>query len=223
MHLRDRLDEYTWLLPEAHSWTRSPAAGVARVMLDRAGGEIAKATSLVRYAPGSRFKAHEHPYGEEFVVLDGEFVDEHGAYPAYTYVRNPHGSRHVPGSPKGCVIFVRLRQMAADDSRHCVLPLDRNFPETGFSIDVLHEAGHERVVLVRAAADTRVALPACYEAQEALLIDGQVQWQTDQVRTLLPWSWLRVPPGHPLRLQTLTPSLIYVRTRMHGFGDPSIH
>lgn len=222
MHLRDRLDEYTWLLPEAHAWTRSPAPGVARILLDRVGQETAKATSLVRYAPGSSFKAHEHPYGEEFIVLDGEFADEHGTFPAYTYVRNPHGSRHVPQSPQGCVIFVRLRQMASTDDRHCVLPIGRDTPPAGFTAELLHAAGHERVTLIRAAAGVRVAMPACYEAQEALLIEGRAEWQTEQVRTLDRWSWLRVPPGHPLRLQTLAPSLIYVRTRMQSFGDPSI-
>lgn len=219
MHLRDRLDEYSWLLPQAHAWTRSPASGVERIMLDRVGRETARATSLVRYAAGSCFTAHEHPFGEEFLVLDGEFADEHGAFPAYTYVRNPHGSKHIPQSAKGCTIFVRLRQMASTDDRHCVIPIDRHTPHSGFTRELLHAAGHERVQLIRAAAGERVALPACYEAQEALLMEGRVEWQTDQVRTLEPWSWLRVPPGHPLRLQTLAPCLIYTRTRMQSFGD----
>lgn len=222
MHLRDRLDEYTWLLPPAHAWTKSPSPGVERILLDRVGQETAMATSLVRYAAGSSFKPHEHPYGEEFLVLEGEFADEHGAFPAYTYVRNPHGSRHIPQSPKGCVIFVRLRQMASTDDRRCVTHIDRHTPPSGSTTELLHEAGHERVMLIRAAANVRVALSACYEAQEALLIEGRAEWQTEQVRTLDRWSWLRVPPGHPLRVQTLEPCLIYVRTRMQSFGDPSI-
>jgi anti-sigma factor ChrR (cupin superfamily) len=51
------------------AWTPSPSAGVERRMLDRIGEEVARATSIVRYAPGSRFSAHTHGGGEEFLVL----------------------------------------------------------------------------------------------------------------------------------------------------------
>ena len=62
-------------------WVASPMAGVERRMLDRVGDEIARATTIVRYAPGSAFSAHVHTGGEEFVVLDGVFQDEHGDFP----------------------------------------------------------------------------------------------------------------------------------------------
>jgi hypothetical protein len=65
--------------------------GVERMMLDRIGDEVARATSLVRYAPNSTFSPHVHGGGEEFFVLEGEFGDEHRTYPAGTYVRNPIG------------------------------------------------------------------------------------------------------------------------------------
>jgi anti-sigma factor ChrR (cupin superfamily) len=61
-------------------WIASPIAGVDRRMLDRIGDEVARATSIVRYAPGSHFSAHTHGGGEEFLVLDGVFQDEHGDY-----------------------------------------------------------------------------------------------------------------------------------------------
>ena len=63
-------------------WTSSPIPGVDRRMLDRIGDEVARATSIVRYAPHSHFSAHTHGGGEEFLVLDGVFQDEHGDYPA---------------------------------------------------------------------------------------------------------------------------------------------
>lgn len=44
-------------------WIPSPQAGVERRLLFRIGQEQARATSLVRYAPGSRFNAHAHPGG----------------------------------------------------------------------------------------------------------------------------------------------------------------
>jgi anti-sigma factor ChrR (cupin superfamily) len=50
-------------------WQPSPAAGVQRRLLSREGGEDARATSVVRYAPGAAFSAHLHPQGEEILVL----------------------------------------------------------------------------------------------------------------------------------------------------------
>ena len=49
-------------------WVPSPMAGVERRMLDRIGDEVARATSIVRYAPGSQFSPHTHGGGEEFLV-----------------------------------------------------------------------------------------------------------------------------------------------------------
>src|SRR5207244_1651766 len=103
------------------SWLRSPLPGVERKVLERDGDEVARATSVVCYAAGSAFDAHEHVGGEEFFVLDGVFSDEQGDYPAGTYVRNPPGSRHRPFSRAGCVLFVKLRQIAADDGAQVVI------------------------------------------------------------------------------------------------------
>ena len=91
-------------------WTPSPIPGVDRRMLDRVGEEVARATSIVRYAPGSRFSPHTHGGGEEFLVLDGVFQDEHGDFPAGSYIRNPPTTSHTPGSEPGCTIFVKLWQ-----------------------------------------------------------------------------------------------------------------
>src|SRR6516162_5700894 len=54
-------------------WIPSPIKGVDRRMLDRIGDEVARATSIVRYAPHSHFSPHTHGGGEEFLVLDGVF------------------------------------------------------------------------------------------------------------------------------------------------------
>ena len=84
--------------PTPDDWVTSPMAGVLRRPLDRVGDEVARATSLVRYAPGSQFKRHMHGGGEEILVLDGVFSDEQGDYPAGTYLRNPPGTGHAPHS-----------------------------------------------------------------------------------------------------------------------------
>src|SRR3546814_4407076 len=79
-----------------YQWVASPQAGVERVMLDRLGGEQARATSIVRYAPSSRFPRHQHPGGEEILVLSGTFSEGNNHYPAGWYMRNPPGSSHQP-------------------------------------------------------------------------------------------------------------------------------
>ena len=92
-------------------WLASPLKGVERRMLERNGDEVARATSLVRYAQKSSFSRHQHDLGEEFLVLEGVFQDEHGQYPAGTYVKNPPGSSHTPFTDTGCTLFVKLRYL----------------------------------------------------------------------------------------------------------------
>src|SRR5215831_3202484 len=102
-------------------WKASPMAGVQRRMLDRIGDEVARATSIVRYAPESHFSPHVHGGGEEFLVLEGVFQDEHGDFPAGYYVRNPPQSHHTPGSRLGCTMFVKLWQFDLADRTHVVV------------------------------------------------------------------------------------------------------
>ncbi len=115
MDLNTDFSQRVLIHADAVPWVPSPIAGVDRRMLDRIGGEVARATSIVRYAPGSLFPPHPHGGGEEFIVLDGVFQDEHGDYPAGSYVRNPPTSRHQPASKTGCTIFVKLWQFDPDD------------------------------------------------------------------------------------------------------------
>ena len=102
-------------------WVASPQAGVERRMLDRIGGEVAKATTIVRYLPGAKFESHTHEFGEEILVLDGVFSDESGSYPAGTYLMNPPGSSHAPRSETGCILFVKLRHLGVDQRRREVI------------------------------------------------------------------------------------------------------
>lgn len=105
------------MTPEQYEWIPSPQKGVDRVMLDRIGAEKARATSIVRYAPSSIFPPHNHPNGEEILVLDGTFSEQDHDYPAGWYLRNPDGTSHQPFSHNGAVIFVKLRQMSSDDDQ----------------------------------------------------------------------------------------------------------
>lgn len=180
-------------------WQPSPMPGVDRRMLDRMGNEVARATSIVRYQPKSHFSPHVHHGGEEFFVLEGVFQDEHGDYPAGSYVRNPPQSRHRPGTEVGCVIFVKLWQFDSNDRN----PVSVNFdqmetavaPERpGVKITELFEDLRERVRIEYWQPGAHVALDAT-GGLEAFVLEGRV---TEGQDVLIPGSWLRIPVGGKL-------------------------
>ena len=56
----------------------------------------------------TRFNNHRHWGGEEILVIDGCFYDEHGMYPQGTWIRSPHLSSHKPWTQKeGALIYVK--------------------------------------------------------------------------------------------------------------------
>lgn len=179
---------------DAQPWIASPQPGVERRLLDRIGGEVARATSLVRYAPGRSFPAHTHALGEEFLVLDGVFSDEHGDYPAGTYVRNPPGSSHAPRTGPGCTIFVKLRQMQTDEAERVVRgTAAAAFAAAGAGLErlALFEDARETVAVERLAAGAAVP-PAPERQTEILVLSGGLR-RGESV--LGPRNWLRLPPG----------------------------
>jgi quercetin dioxygenase-like cupin family protein len=181
------------------SWVPSPISGVERRMLDRIGEEVSRATSIVRYAPNSRFSAHTHGGGEEFIVLDGVFSDEHGDFPAGSYIRNPPGSRHTPGSEKGCIIFVKLWQFDPEDSAHvCIdttkMPFLPARDRPGVEVLPLYKEARETVRLERWSADAQIFLPAS-GGIEILVLEGGF---SDGNEIFEPQSWLRLPADSTL-------------------------
>jgi len=184
-------------------WLASPIAGVARRMLHRVGDEVAQATSIVRYAPGSRFSAHTHNGGEEFLVLDGVFQDEHGDYPAGTYIRNPPQSRHTPGSANGCTIFVKLWQFDPQDRSHVIVHTDQlarvsDAQRPSVKVSPLYMDEREDVRLEEWAPHALIEL-ALPKGGEFLLLQGSM---TEGNEALAEQSWLRLPPGSHLSAQT---------------------
>ena len=96
--------------------------GVDRIKLDRVGTEIARATSIVRYAPHSLFTHHVHTGGEKIFVVDDIFGYEHGQYPAGTYLVNPTGTAYQPQiRAEGATLFMKLQQFDRADSFQCAI------------------------------------------------------------------------------------------------------
>lgn len=202
MNINDDFSNPASAHPETMQWVASPMAGVDRKMLDRIGEEVARATSIVRYAPGSHFSEHTHSGGEEFIVLDGTFQDEHGDYPAGTYVRNPIGTRHVPRSDKGCTIFVKLWQFAADDQRQCAidlgnLELDAVTEAPGVERAIIHQHPSETVAIECWARNAVRTLGNPHGA-ELLILDGTLEWKGESYAR---HGWLRLPGGEDAQLK----------------------
>ena len=176
-------------------WLPSPAAGVDRRMLYRVGGEVARATSIVRYAPGSSFARHSHTGGEEILVLEGTFQDEHGDFPAGSYFRNPPGTSHVPAARDGCVIFVRLWQFRTGDLAQIVQPPGGGQPLMAApGSRLLFDDGHERVTIVDVPAGDKIAVQNP-RGLEFLVITGSMALGAEDCP---PQSWGRMPAGSDL-------------------------
>ena len=203
MELNSNFDERVLVHSADLDWVDSPMKGVQRRMLDRIGDEVARATTIVKYDPGSQFSPHVHTGGEEFLVLDGVFQDEHGDFPAGSYIRNPPESSHTPGSEPGCVIFVKLWQFDPFDRTHVRLNVDKmgkliSQDRENVAITPLYEDEFETVQLEYWPANTEISLTA-EGGSELLVLDGHF---TEQEDTLKKFSWLRLPDGYQLRAKT---------------------
>lgn len=175
-------------------WVPSPLPGVERVMLDRLGAERGRATSLVRYAPGSSFPAHGHPGGEEILVLQGTFSDESGDHGRGWYLRHPPGSSHRPWSTDGALIFVKLWQMP--DSETSTVRTHTGHPATWMrDADIercpLHASDAEQVQLLRLPARAEFK-PDTARGAELLVIEGGL---AEAHANYEPFSWIRLPCG----------------------------
>lgn len=178
----------------ASDWTPSPTPGVERVVLEREGDEIAKATSLVRYAAGTVFPEHLHGGGEEILVLAGVFSDGSGDYAAGSYLRSPPGSRHSPSSAEGCLLLVKLWQFLPDDFATVRVHAHerRWFPGLvpGLTVCPLHEHGAESVALVRWAPHTNFNPHVHPGGEEILVIEGYFEDETGRYPA---GSWIKNP------------------------------
>lgn len=194
-------------------WISSPVEGIDRKMLERDGGEVARATTVVRFAPGAKFPFHEHVQGEEFFVLEGTFSDASGDYKAGSYLRNPAGTSHSPWSDEGCLILVKLRQFAEDDKAQKAIDTNvGDWQATGLDgLDVmpLHEHGSESVNLYRLAPGVTVPEHTHEEGEEFMVLEGTL---TDENGHYPKGTWVRQPAGSHHTPYSDGGCLLYVKT-----------
>ena len=179
---------------EQLDWLASPQSQVQRRLLARDGGEVARATSIVRYAPGARFTAHLHALGEEILVLEGTFSDELGDYGPGSYLKNPPGSSHAPFSVDGCTLFVKLRHLQPQDSERVVVDTRqarwRQGMVEGLTVLPLSEFGTTHTALVRWAPGTFFNPHRHYGGEEIFVVEGVFE---DEHGRYPQGCWIRSP------------------------------
>jgi hypothetical protein len=211
------------------SWAPSPSGTVWRKRVHLVGPpESGQVTSVVRYEQGSSFPAHDHPEGEEILVLDGVFSDEHGDWRAGTFLLNPEGFRHAPFSRPGCTLFVKLRQFPGRERRHVALDTSALAWEPGarpgIATKLLYaQDGFSDVVrLKRLEPRVDAGIVSYGEGAELFVLEGAF---SDESGEHARGTWLRFPLGathHPrasaagCTLYVKTGGLRYLRSARSG-------
>lgn len=203
-------------------WIETAAGGVRRKMIERIGGEVARATTVVNFQPNASFPAHVHRGGEEFLVLQGDWYDDWATQPAYTYVRNYIGSKHTPRiGPKGCTILVKLCQMSElhkepDHSQWDISESNRSWRVCssirGRQLLNVFESPLEEVHFERWQPNQSGYVDIPETGEEVFVIEGSFADELGEHRA---WSWSRNAGDRPRLKRTSGPQgcLLYVKSR----------
>lgn len=190
-------------------WTASPSGSVWRKRLHLVGpAESGQVTSIVRYDRNAEFPVHDHPDGEEILVLDGVFSDQEGDWPAGTYLLNPQGFRHAPFSRDGCVLFVKLRQFPGNDREHVALDTNQIPWEAGALAGIWRkrlytQTGYADVTELQ-KWDTAPGPLTYTDGAEIFVLEGGFE---DENGSYGAGYWLRLPAGsvhHPAPQKSCT-------------------
>jgi len=196
MNVNDDFSQRTVVHGRQSTWEDTRLYGVRRCQLDRVVDNLERITSLVEFAENSALSTHEHPGGEEILVLSGVFEDSYGSWPEGSYIRYPPGTVHAPHSDRGCVVLVKHCQFSLSDKTivhaninklEYIEPRDR----PGVSVASMYKDSRESVRVERWAPNAAINFTAEGGA-EIIVLKGSAVENSD---SLQPQSWLRVPIG----------------------------
>jgi len=214
MNLNGNLARYVSADTANQDWVASPSGTVFRKRVHLVGpAESGQVTSIVRYQPGATFPGHEHPDGEEILVLDGVFSDEHGDWPAGTFLLNPEGFSHAPFSKEGCLLFVKLRQYAGDKrEHHAIATNDLDWIEDSQHVASknLYQSSYYRdtMKLERWAAASRLEPRYFPGGAEYFVLEGEFE---DENGRYTSGSWLRIPVNADHQPYTTDGCTVYIK------------
>jgi anti-sigma factor ChrR (cupin superfamily) len=102
--------EHIVIRPEDQQWRQ----GIGNLRVLSLHAFNTESTALVSWPKNEVFQAHSHMGGEEVVVINGKFIDEHGEYPGGTWLRSPHMSQHFPRVEEETLIYVKVGHLLTD-------------------------------------------------------------------------------------------------------------
>ncbi len=197
-------------------WQESPAPGVWRKRLElRGDSEKGMVTSIVRFDPGCGFPMHDHPMGEEVLVLEGDFSDHSGTCNKGTFTLLPTGSRHAPSTQNGCTLFVKLCQYAGEGRP--TVKIDTTSDEEWETTqpgrrkrDLFNHPDYpENIRLSRLDPGTRIDMHSHDGGEEVFVIEGELY---DDDGRYPAGTWMRFPDGSSHAPATDTGCLLFVKT-----------
>ncbi|EAQ65458.1 hypothetical protein MED121_22342 [Marinomonas sp. MED121] len=197
---------------QAQKWQTSPSPLVYRKPLEREAKESGHTTSIVKYEANAHFASHPHPKGEEIFVLEGTFSDEHGDYPAGSYLRNPANTQHSPHSVTGCTLFVKLNQFQQGDQQAVNINTqtrDWLLGIGGLQVMPLHEFEGEHTALVKWPAGEHFQPHRHFGGEEILVLEGEFR---DEHGVYPKHTWLRSPHMSEHNPYVLEETVILVKT-----------
>ncbi|MGD8340335.1 MAG: cupin domain-containing protein [Gammaproteobacteria bacterium] len=202
-------------------WSPSPSPSVWRKRVHRVGPpESGQVTSVVRYEADSSFPAHEHPEGEEILVLEGVFSDDRGDWPAGTYLLNPEGYSHAPSSREGCVLFVKLRQFPGPDRDQVAVDTNglpwQSGDVAGVEIKPLYsQTGFSDSMTIERWPPGHAPGSISYdEGAELFVLDGEF---SDEAGSYPAGTWTRFPSGGAHSPTTAGGCTVYIKRGGHAY------
>lgn len=196
-------------------WTPSPSGSVWRKRVHLVGPpESGQVTSVVRYEPHSRFPEHDHPEGEEILVLEGVFSDEHGDWRAGTFLLNPEGFRHTPFSEPGCLLFVKLRQFPGRERRHIVVDTHKlawepsSIPAVAYRTLYEQDGFSDLMRLERWAPQADPGVISYEQGAELFVLEGGF---ADEAGAYSAGCWLRLPAGSEHHPRSVGGCTLYIK------------
>ena len=199
----------------AMDWQASPSPTVWRKRLSASGPtEAGVVTTIVRYDADSSYATHPHPGGEEIFVLDGIFSDEHGDFPAGSFLLNPEGVSHAPFSKDGCVLFVKLRQYEGEGRERVAIDSNalewKEYRPGAWMKPLYSQKGFpENVRLIRIDSGAGPFPHSHPGGEEVLVLDGELR---DEHGVYPALTWTRSPAGSAHAPYSETGCVLLART-----------
>jgi anti-sigma factor ChrR (cupin superfamily) len=175
-------------------WQLLYEEGVAQRLLEKVGTKLPRTTSIIRYLAGASIPSHAYGQGEEMIVLEGEYSDEFGVYPAGTYIKNPTGTQRTSITKIGCVLFVKQGHLQQDDTERVVIDVQnspwRQGMVAGLRVMPLSEFKGEHSALVRWQPGTVFNAHRHWGGEEIYVLEGIFE---DEFGRYPKGTWLRNP------------------------------